>query len=139
MKKKLQLECSPAYLLATPAKRAEVCNGVGPACWPPEARAFLDSPWLTLGISFRPAALPHDWDYAYGLIEADKIAADKRLRRNCRALVWYYTPLWRWRLLLKRLALANALYLAVKYGGDAAFWAGKQREVPIPQTEVKQP
>lgn len=132
MKKPLQLEYSESYLSATTEERAIVCNGVGPASWPDEVRNVLNSAWLTLGISFKLAADMHDWDYAVGRTEADKIAADKRFRRNCRAMVWYYTPLWRWRLLLKRLALGKSLYLAVKYGGGPAFWAGKEKPDACP-------
>ena len=107
-------------------EKARICNGVGPAHWPKKARELLDSPWLGWGMSFRPSADIHDVGYEKGKTAADKIREDKRFRDNNRALVRHFTSRWRFVLYRRRMLVANGLYLAVKYGGDDAFWASKE-------------
>ena len=123
------LEFSAEYGDAPPEVRAATCNGVGPAHWPEWARHILDSPILGLGISFRPAADIHDFDYSIGVTEAERIAADKRFGRNMVALVKAYTPWYRPDLRYKRLAITKALYLCVRHGGRKAFYADKQEAI----------
>jgi len=124
--KKPELEAPESYWQATPQERAKICNGVGAAFLPKWLIDALNSPAFCWGISLRPAADIHDWEYYHGKIQEDKIQADKRFGRNMLKLIRFYSCLWpmnplyylrRWR--------TWQCYLAVRWGGDKAFWANK--------------
>jgi len=123
------LDIPIGYEAALPEDLAKICNGMGAACWPKWVRKVGDSPAFCWGISLRPAADIHDWDYYVGEDEEARVAADKRFGENCRRLVFAYTRWWEWLLVpwivYLRLLRTKAVYLAVRWGGRTAFWAAK--------------
>jgi len=118
------LDAGPNWDRYTPEARAEICNGVGPAAWPPAMRDALDQlPYLL------PASRVHDVDYTAGDDEPDRVAADLRFRANCyRAARHKLGGFWlrlfsrrdrkRWAIAI---ALIEGAYLALKYGGQKAI------------------
>jgi len=123
------LEASNDYWGATPARRAEVCNGVGPESWPQVARDLMDSGILTLGMSFKASADIHDWDWSIDFKQKSMEHfedSNRRFLRNNLALVRRYTPWWCQMLRMKRRALARTLYVAVKTGGWRHYWKDDQ-------------
>ena len=130
------LDAPQSYWDATPEQRARVCNGVGPASWPPERRTLLrQASDELLGINFDEPAGIHDWEYEFGKTQREKKIADDRFGRNCRETV-YRAVSW-WGLLrhprkelekfAARMAVANALERIVENFGDGPYWVGKQR------------
>jgi len=120
-----KLEASDAYWETPPSELARICNGMGAASWPAWLRAAMSSPAFCWGVSLRPAADIHDFDYVLGQSEKDRVAADKRFGRNMMTLVRAHTAWWNLPLRLLRLHRTKQCYLAVRWGGQAAFWAGK--------------
>ena len=130
-KQRTTLRATASFWNSSLEEREEICNGIGPAGWPEGLRNLFNKPWLTYGVSFVPAADIHDWDYAKGTTKEDKRIADKRFYHNCKVLVYKHTSWWKILLLLKRLERAKEFYLAVKFGGKKAYWAGKIKQGQI--------
>ena len=124
---KCELIAPDTYWATRPELLAEICNGVGPESWPAWIRQAMDSPAFCWGISLKPAANIHDYMYWLGRTEAHKIEADDVFRQNEIRLVWAYTRWYEYPLLPLRFNRTKQLYLAVKYGGGPAFWAGKDK------------
>jgi hypothetical protein len=99
---RLGMDMAPTMKHADLMDIAANWNGIGPGWAPDWFRAALD----TYLHAFQPAALIHDWDYAYidagrpGW-EAMREAADDRFYKNCRIGAAAVVPWWspqRWRL-----------------------------------------
>ena len=117
---KYNLDCSASYRMASEADRNKVYNGCG-ADWMPEwLRRELD----TITIYFKEAIRIHDWDYTYlPKTEKCKKLADLRFLKNCMKIVaFHFKWWWRPKQWLKYRGMARGLYLAVKHGGDKAFY-----------------
>lgn len=73
-----RLEVGPTWYEYSPDQRAALCNGVGSEDQPQWQLDLLARlPYLL------PASRPHDIDYYSGGSSEDRLAADKRFRRNC--------------------------------------------------------
>lgn len=99
------------------------CNGMGPEWMHESFRKKLDK----LYYKFKESVEIHDVGYKYGTTRHDKDAEDTRMLWNMRKAAFYESDsikefffLW---------SSAKACYIMVKYGGDAAFWYGKQKAV----------
>ena len=72
-----RLEVGPSWHQRTPEERAALCNGVGSGDQPTMLTYVLGAlPYLL------PASKPHDVGYARGGTERDRLADDRRFRRN---------------------------------------------------------
>ncbi len=112
------LEGSISFLQADLGLLAETCNGCGAA----------DSKWdfipdHILGSYVGYACFIHDWDYYTGKTKQDKVAADKKFKRNLLALVKlnntnkFITTL--------KYGVVCIYYLGVKKFGSKSFWKNK--------------
>lgn len=109
------IEACPGFRMATPAERAEICNGAGPAGWGWIVPDTMWGLWITL------AADIHDWDYHWGKTPADRKAADDRFHRNLITLINAEGGILRG----PRYIRAYEYWLAVRIFGRGAFLAGK--------------
>lgn len=111
---------APASFLATPVSQLnEVCNGCG------SARAKFDFiPDRIYGTDISSACHIHDWMYSEGRSIEDKEEADRVFLNNLCRLIQRDKYKWYKPTCLQR-ARAKEYYLAVKYFGGSAFWAGK--------------
>ena len=115
------LECSDEYMTALTEVRHQVVNGCGPGGW-----KYDLIPDHLYGLSIHEACDIHDWDYAVGVSDADKVAADERFLRNLNAIINAYHG-WHSFLNFRRRVVAYAFYKAVALAGDESFWSGKER------------
>jgi len=107
-----------AYWQASPEVLAVITNGCGTAGW--KGELVPDSIW---GLNITLACNIHDFSYTIGLTCEDKDEADSVLLNNiCRLIDHAGGP---WFLKTLRHNRAREYYLAVKYFGGPAFWAGK--------------
>jgi len=125
-----QLDAPISFWNATQQYRDEIANGVGPEWAPAIIRRACSSKWFLYGISALPATDIHDWEYDRGTNMVDKMVADKRFGDNLIRMIRqknrWWTP-WNWIASPFRLRRTLSMYLAVRYGGDDAFWEGKER------------
>jgi hypothetical protein len=108
----MDLIAPESYLLASPAERAAVVNGCGPAGW-----RFDLVPDSLAGLDVSEACKIHDWMYRLGGDEAARKEADVILYLNLARLVLMAGG----SLTGIRMAGAAAFYLAVRKGGAAYF------------------
>lgn len=107
-----------SFLLATPEQLKEVCNGCG------AAGSWFRPPSTIYGTSVVFACHIHDWMYNEGSSIEDKQEADRAMLNNMHRLIrrdarkWYKPTAMQHRRAVK-------YYMAVKYCGGSAFWAGK--------------
>lgn len=126
------LEYSVSYQKASEETKAEICNGMGAAFFPSWLTSVLNNPVMCLGVSLKPAADIHDWDYSLGKTAIDRRAADKRFGNNMLTLIQFYSFMGRipvLRLLnplyLIRRWITKKCYLVVRLGGWSAFYGEK--------------
>jgi len=107
-----------SYLQASPAVRAQVVNGCGPAGW--KYKLISDSLW---GLNIRVVCDIHDWMYSLGETIAAKDEADRCFMNNMdRMITAAGGPGW---LVALRRRRAKTYDEAVHMFGGAAFWYGK--------------
>lgn len=109
---------------AHPLEIKKVCNGCGTEGW--KGKLVPDSVY---GLTITAACQPHDWMYYEGETDADKKIADRVFLNNMVRIVKEEGGLLEW----LRLRRVKKYYLAVKYFGGDAFWAGKNK----PEEEVE--
>lgn len=126
--RKLKLLYSIEYVASPPKEKAKICNGMGASGWPQWLIDAMNSPLFCYGVSLRECGNIHDWDYFMGLTQEDKVIADRRFGENMLRTIKHYSKC-RWinPLYYLRRKRTKMCYLAVKYGGDYAFWKGKDK------------
>lgn len=108
--------------------KEKICNGVGPAIWPPEIRDAVDS-IAGLGLSLTDASDPHDWGYIMAPNTPEgKERIDKEFGDNLIRIVFRETPLYNLPLLFARLATTKTCYLVVVEYGQEAFEAAQKKK-----------
>lgn len=129
------LEVGPTWYELGPEQRAALCNGVGGESQPQWQRDLLARlPYLY------PASFPHDIDYYSGGSSEDRLAADKRFRRNClRVAKAHIGGFWsrlfcaptraRW---LVALGFVDAAYFALRIWGCNHFNYTAMQKEPRP-------
>lgn len=105
----------------TATDRDQICNGCGT-----KGLGGVLVPDTLYGLSITEACNIHDWMYAYGETHADKEEADRVFLNNMVRIIHHGTK-YRW-LKAVRLRRARKYYLAVKYAGGPAYWAGKNTQ-----------
>ena len=98
--------------------RAEISNGCG------GKGSFIKPP---LAVFFKTCCDHHDYGYAVGCTEADRLKADIKLKemmqKDCKRLPWYKQILYRpW---------CRLYYYAVRLGGKKYFYYGPMKHYPI--------
>ena len=106
------------FLLASPDRLLEVCNGCG------AADSWFRPPSKIYGTSISDACNVHDWMYEVGRTIEDKDEADRAFLNNMLRLIKRDRKKWYKPSFLQR-KRACAYYAVVKYGGGPAFWQGK--------------
>ena len=125
MNKKTVLYAPDSYWKATQEERDMIVNGCG------SAQAKFDFvPDTIYGLNINEACNIHDWMYHFAKpnIKA-KEEADRVFLNNMIRLIEAKTK-WKWLKCLRR-KRARKYYLAVKYFGGPAFWAGKNKNKNI--------
>jgi hypothetical protein len=116
------LAAPEAYWNLTPAAKAEICNGCGPAGggW-----KSLFIPNHLLGADIEEACNIHDFRYKTGQSEADRLAADEEFLCNMLRIVNSLSH--ETALLASRRSLALLYYSEVRDRGSKFFWVDKVR------------
>ena len=117
------------YWALTPKAKAAICNGAGP-----RGKGWT-VPDTMYGLRVTEPCNIHDFMYHTGVSDWDKLVADMVLLINLvLAIVPRDAPRWRARCPVKttpvtwwRLKRALVYFLAVRFHGRDAFWAGKER------------
>jgi len=109
------------YWKASRELKEKIVNGCG------SARAKFDFvPDNILGLDISEACNIHDWMYHFAPAKIEyKEKADRVFLNNMIRLIDAKTK-WKWLRKLRR-CIAKKYYLAVKYYGAPAFWAGKNK------------
>ena len=112
----VRLKLLRADNLFDPVRVSNVCNGIGPECWPEAMRDLADklSPVMQL------AAAIHDIDYDNGGDFSDQLSADLVFRANCTICIlarypWYHP----WRYVM--LARSDRYYEYLRFFGGKNF------------------
>lgn len=114
----MKLFAPESFWQAPISERRQVCNGCGSKGW-----SNLLVPDYMWGISIREACDIHDWMYQEGQELEDKLRADRVFLNNLLRLIDARSKSRVLKFLRRR--RARTYYLAVKYFGGDAFWAGK--------------
>lgn len=125
------------YFAADDLERFTICNGCG------SAKAKFDFvPDSILGLKISPVCNIHDWRYAKGHTEEDRLKADREFLDNLLTLIEHHAEAeiaahqgWQWMpyraaqrtLRFARRYRAQSYYTAVRDLGAKAFWSGKER------------
>ena len=134
----LELWAPPEYWNATQEERDAVVGGCGPG-------GFGDIlvPDTMYGLSVKPACAIHDWMYAFGETDQDKIDADEVFQNNMLRIIDIKSKS---RILRFARRFRSLWYFfSVKFFGGPAFWDGKNKpeelkvieEVPITKRRQK--
>ena len=111
-----------SFLLATEQQLINMCNGCG------AADSSFRPPKRVYGTLIVYACIIHDWMYGVGCTTEDKVEADEVFHDNMGILIERDSVKWHKPTALQH-RRALKYYLGVKYGGSAAFWAGKHRPI----------
>lgn len=110
---------APAAFMSMPLEHVAACvNGCGAA-----GAKFDFVPDTIWGIPIGEACAIHDFMYHVGMSDEDKQEADRVFLNNLLRLIAKRKPWYIPAILPRR--RARKYYLAVKYFGGPAFWAGK--------------
>ena len=119
----MKLYAPELYWTLTPESKKELCNGCGP-------KGFgLLIPDTIYGLVITEVCDIHDFMFAIGVDEEDRLIANRVFRNNLLRYIDYKTK-WKW---LKKLRIRRALkyiYMVDNCSGPA-FWRGKNE----PETE----
>lgn len=119
-----EIEVHPTLVDCSVETLLTICNGCGPA------GAKLDLvPDTIEGLTIKLECHTHDYDYAKGATEADRVFADKRLRRNLFKRVRGAKGFVNRLLVPTRSIRVLIIYRAVRLGGEKPFWANKENNV----------
>ena len=119
-----EIEVEPSLLDNSVETLLTICNGCGPA----GAKVDL-VPDTIQGLTIKIECHGHDYDYAVGKTEADRVYADNRLWRNMKKRILTAEGIINKTLIPSRLAQARLVYRAVRVGGEKPFWANKEANV----------
>lgn len=114
----MKLFAPAEYWNLSPAARAEMTNGCGPAGW--KGKYIPDH---LLWVSIKAACDIHDYMYLVGKTEADREEADRVFLNNMMRIVEAKSANWFTRSLRRRLVLHY--YAAVRDMGAIFFWDDK--------------
>jgi hypothetical protein len=121
----MKLSAPPEYWSLTPEAKAEICNGCGPAGW----KGMLIPDHLLGAVITEPCNI-HDWRYATGQTEEDRLLGDLEFHTNM--LIVVESERNDDNLLTEaRRELALRYYATVRDSGKPFFWADK-----VPAGEV---
>ena len=113
-----ELYAPASFKAATAHGLINTCNGCG------AADSWFRPPEKIYGTPIVYACIIHDWMYGNGCSVEDKDEADRVFLNNMNRLITRDAKKWYKPTFLQR-RRAKKYYLAVKYFGNEAFWAGK--------------
>ena len=103
------------YKALSAVEKSRLCNG----CGAKGSISGLFTPSTLYGLSIHESCLIHDYEYFFGVDDADKQAADRTFLNNMNRQIDGSSKKW---LIWLRKRRALKYYFAVKWFGGSAFW-----------------